>query len=185
MEMNSPQSRNFQPQFRNPPAMLATLNHKRRLILNPLIACVALAVMPVAFAGLDEGLAALRNGDDVTAIKEIRPLAERGNAQAQMLLGYIYLKGRGVPKDDNQAVAWYRKAADQGDAEAQFNLGFMYFNGRGVSKDGMLAYFWFLLSSTQGYANATKNRDIIERQITPSQRAEAQTLARNWKPNTR
>ena len=49
-----------------------------------------------------------------------RKAADRGNADAQVSLGYMYLHGRGVPQDDALAVTWYRKAADQGNADAQF-----------------------------------------------------------------
>jgi uncharacterized protein len=46
-----------------------------------------------------------------------RPLAERGNADAQNRLGVAYELGKGVPQDYATAVSWYRKAADQGDAK--------------------------------------------------------------------
>ena len=40
--------------------------------------------------GFDEGLAAARRGDYVTALREFRPLAERGDANAQYRLGSMY-----------------------------------------------------------------------------------------------
>ena len=87
-----------------------------------------------------------------------------------------------VPKDDQLAVNWYRKAAEQGNASAQFNLGVRYANGRGVPKDDELAYFWWLLSSARGNETGIRNRDIIEKSLTPQQRASAQLAARTWKP---
>ena len=57
------------------------------------------------------------------------PLAEQGDAEAQISLGIMYDYGRGVPEDDTEAVKWYRKAAEQGVAKAQYNLGVMYTNG--------------------------------------------------------
>ncbi len=111
-----------------------------------------------------------------------RKAAEQGNADAQYLLGGMYDEGRGVPKDDQQAVVWYRKAAERGLANAQTNLGLMYFRGTGVPKDEELAYFWWLLSSAQGSKSAVKNRDIVERDLLPAQRANAQAAARVWKP---
>jgi hypothetical protein len=56
----------------------------------------------------------------------LRPLAEQGNALAQLGLGVMYAKGQGVPQDYSQAVVWYRKAAEQGDADAQTLVGLMY-----------------------------------------------------------
>lgn len=51
---------------------------------------------------------------EATALRELRPLAEQGNAGAQNRLGIMYEKGQGVPQDHAAAVKWYRKAAAQG-----------------------------------------------------------------------
>ena len=63
---------------------------------------------------------------------ELRPLAERGDAEAQCALGFLYLNGQGVPPDAAEAGRWYQLAADQGHALAQGNLGAMYALGGGV-----------------------------------------------------
>ena len=130
-----------------------------------------------------------RNGqgmpkDEQQAVAWYRKAAEQGYAKAQFNLGQMYRNGRGVPKDEQQAVVWYRKAAEQGDALAQNNLGVMYYNGQGVPKDEQSAYFWSLLASAQGNQNAVKTRDIVERRLSPEQRAAAQASARNWQPKT-
>ena len=65
-----------------------------------------------------------------------RKAAERGNTEAQIELGTIYLLGdsfghrQGVQQSDSEAVKWYRKAAEQGNVEAQWSLGEMYKLGR-------------------------------------------------------
>ena len=41
---------------------------------------------------------------------------------------------------------------------------------------------WFNLSATQGAADAKENRDLAASQMTPDQFAEAERLAREWKP---
>jgi hypothetical protein len=41
---------------------------------------------------------------------------------------------------------------------------------------------WFNLAGAAGNADAGKNRDIIAGKMTPYQIAEAQRLAREWKP---
>jgi TPR repeat protein len=119
--------------------------------------------------------------DDQQAVSWYRKSAEQGNAMAQSNLGVMYDEGTGVPKNYQQAVSWYRKAAEQGNAVAQSNLGLMYFEGIGVPKDYETAYFWWLLSSAQANEDATKNRDIVEEKLTPTQRANAQAAARIWK----
>ena len=120
--------------------------------------------------------------DDQQAVFWFRKAAEQGDAVSQSLLGTAYVDGRGVPKDDQQAVVWYRKAAEQGQAEAQSNLGLMYANGRGVPKDDQLAYFWSLLASVEGEAISIRNRSLFGQRVSASQRAAAQTDAREWKP---
>ena len=87
-----------------------------------------------------------------------------------------------MPQDFAAARSWYRKAAEQGLAKAQLNLGVMYANGRGVPQDYVQAHMWWNLSAAQGDADATKNRDIVAAKMTPAQIAEAQKLAREWKP---
>jgi len=121
--------------------------------------------------------------DDQQAVVWYRKAAEQGLASAQTNLGAMYEYGRGMPKDYQQAAVWLRKAAEQGDAFAQGNLGAMYANGQGVPKDAQMAYFWLLLASAQGDQVAVKNRDIVERRLSPEQRAAAQASARNWKPS--
>ena len=91
-----------------------------------------------------EGMDAYERGDYDTALKEWRPLAERGNEAAQANLGFMYAKGQGVPQDDQEAVRWSRLAAEQGDAVAQCNLGVMYNKGQGVPQDYQEAARWFL-----------------------------------------
>jgi hypothetical protein len=52
----------------------------------------------------------------------------------------------------------------------------------GVLQDYVRAHMWFNLSAAQGYQDAVKNRDMVALRMTPSQIAEAQKLAREWKP---
>ncbi len=121
---------------------------------------------------------------DVLAVFWYRRAAEQGLAYAQFNLGFMYVNGRGVPRDDREAVRWYRAAAEQGIAEAQVDLGSMYANGQGVPRDDQTAYFWFLLAGAQDSETAIRNRDLIERRLTPQQRADAQAAARDWQPKT-
>ena len=87
-----------------------------------------------------------------------------------------------MSQDYAEALKWSRKAADQGHAPAQYNLGVMYRNGRGVPQDYVRAHIWFSLSAAQGDQDAVENRDLAARHMTPAQIAEAQKLAREWKP---
>ena len=58
----------------------------------------------------------------------------------------------------------------------------MYVKGQGVPQDYVIAHMWFNLAAARGKKNAVKARDIVAAQMTPAQIAEAQKLAREWKP---
>jgi TPR repeat protein len=49
----------------------------------------------------------------------VKELAQKGDANAQDLLGGHYMFGWGTDKDDEQALFWWRKAAAQGHSAAQ------------------------------------------------------------------
>ena len=105
---------------------------------------------------------------------------------AQFNLAAMYDLGRGVPQDDAEALRWYRLAADQGNASAQANLGRMYAEGRGVPQDRVAAHMWLSLAAARLSAAARDTivevRDAVAEQMTAEQVAEAQRLAREWKP---
>ena len=116
---------------------------RKHIVGFAVVACVAavglkLAVLSEAdligetqaIAGsFEDSVAAYERGDYATALQLLRPLAERGDAAAQLNLGIIYQKGRGVPQNYAAALLWFGKAANQGMAVAQYNLGSMYHGG--------------------------------------------------------
>ena len=113
----------------------------------------------------------------------IRKAADQGDARAQYGVAVFYYAGNGVPQDYVAGAKFLRKAADQGNADAQKMLGSMYFLGRGVPKDYVSAHMWYNLSAAaNGNEEVAKLRDTTARLMTPSQVAEAQKLAREWKP---
>ena len=103
-----------------------------------------------ACANFWDGFAALNRGDYATAFREMRPLAEQADADAQYNLGLMYRNGWGIPENDSEAVKWYRKAAEQGFAQAQSNLGHIYAEGLGVAANNIKAYMWSSLAKAQG-----------------------------------
>jgi len=87
--------------------------------------------------------------DFATAMKELTPLAQQGNADAQIFLGKMYMSGQGVPKDADLALKWFKAAADEGNAEGQFFLGAMYLL---PSKDIPQGLKWLRLFRAAGNA---------------------------------
>lgn len=123
------------------------------------IAIVLYAVLSAqnSFAGFDEGVVAYSKSDYANAAREFRPLAEKGHAEAQYNLGFMYANGQGVPQNHAEAAKWYRLAAQQGDAEAQGNLALMYAYGQGVSQNNIEAVRLYRLAAQQGNAPAQYN----------------------------
>ena len=162
----------------------------RYLAVGSLILLFHISMAVSGFGGqFEDATAAYERGDYATAFRLMNPLAEKGDAKAQHNLGVMYDYGRGVAQDYTKALKWYRRAAEQGMAESQVNLGMMYYHGQGVSRDYVLAHMWLNLAASQypasvreGLNDAVHYRDIVNSLMTPAQIAEAQRLAREWKP---
>lgn len=160
----------------------------RILGMNPLILLLAICLgassllsaqdSDAEFLEIAPGLTAYVNKDYVTAFAELKPLAERGRSKAQIYLGHLYNNGDGVIQDKREAVRWYRSAAVQGSVEAQSILGIMYSAGRGVTQDFVYSHMWFNIAAANGSEQDSKNRDIVAKDMTPSQIEQAQILAR-------
>ncbi|MFM6958630.1 MAG: tetratricopeptide repeat protein [Acinetobacter sp.] len=91
--------------------------------------CVSLlSITTLAYAGWDKANIALQQANYELALKELKPLAKRGDATAQYNLGLMYEYGRAVPQNYIQAIYWYQKAAKQGFATAQFNKALLLLN---------------------------------------------------------
>ena len=110
-----------------------------------------------AAKALQRGEAAYNRKDYGTALRELQPLAQHGNAVAQNWLGRMYQQGLGVLKNENEAVRFYRQAAAQGYAAAQSNLASMYAEGRGVPKDENEAVRLYRQAAAQGLAMGQTN----------------------------
>ena len=52
-------------------------------------------------ADLQKGIDAARSGDFNTALYELEPLAEKGDAIAQYMLGQMHIYGHGVKQNTN------------------------------------------------------------------------------------
>ena len=127
-----------------------------------------------------EGVAAYKRGNYPDALAKLKPLAAKGDVDAQFFLGVMYAKGQGVQQDHLQALAWYLEAAEQGDVQAQSKLGVMYGNGHGVFQDFVQAHKWYSLAALAGNEDAKENRKMAERMMSHEQIRDAQKLAGVW-----
>lgn len=125
-------------------------------MLKRIFAGVVLVAMLTsgAVAGpLEDAWTAYKRGDFATALQLWRPRAELGSDVAQVNLGFMYYSGQGVPQDYVQAHMWVDLAASR-----------------------------FPPSAKEDRDQASHHRDIVASKMTPEQIAEAQRLAREWKP---
>jgi TPR repeat protein len=112
--------------------------------------------------------------------------AEQNDPSSQSHLGDLYKERR----DYGKASEWYQRAAAQGNVSAEGSLGLLYYQGLGVPKDYVLAHMWLNLAAAGLSGPLTENlrkslvkvRDLVEKEMTLDQVAEAQRLAREWKP---
>lgn len=124
----------------------------------------------------NEGLGVER--DDREAARWYRMAADQGYPRAQYYLGTMFEEGLGVPQDYKAAAENYRLAAGQGYVKAQFELGLMYLKGQGVTQSTENAYAWWSMAATNGHEGAQQYMTSAEEQMTATQIATAQQLAR-------
>ena len=94
-----------------------------------LVAAIMAALMsaPVSAQSVKAGIDAWQKADYSAAVAIWRPLADRGDADAQFNLGQAYRLGRGVPISLGQAKSWFERAAASGHLDAETTLGLLLF----------------------------------------------------------
>jgi len=130
---------------------------KRLLLASVALAGAGVAAFFVTKSAHDEVApppAAVASPAQLPDIPGLMAKAEKGDAEAEFLLGMAYGTGRGVTNNYTEAATWYRRAADQGHAGAQASLGELYEAGQGVSKDLNEALKLYRTAAEHGNANA-------------------------------
>lgn len=95
--------------------------------------------------------------EEADEIDTLRAKAERGDAEAALVLGMRYRDARGVGRDYAEAVKWYRLAADLGSGAGMDNVGFMYLQGWGLPQDEGIAAAYFAAGGKAGDPQALYN----------------------------
>jgi len=86
-----------------------------------------------------------------TAVEGLTELARNGDTAAQYSLGYMYIKEKGVNKDELEGYYWTRRSAEAGNASAQYIMGYLYFNGNSViKKDLTKSFSWIHKAALNG-----------------------------------
>lgn len=108
--------------------------------------------------------------------------ASKGDIDAMASLGLMYSEGEGVERNFSKALEFLRPSANAGNWSAQFTLGAMYADGRGVPQDFVEAHKWFNILASVGFEYVVEARERLANKMTTEQIAEAQRLAKEWKP---
>jgi len=93
------------------------------------------------------GKLAFQSGEFDDAIEYVKPLANKGDAEAQLAIGIAYEKGK---QDYSNALRWYRLSATQNNSTAQLMIGTMYLSGKGLAIDKETGVKWIQAAANQG-----------------------------------
>jgi len=127
----------------------------------------SLVFTPEDSAGYARGLEAAQRQDFASALKEWKPLADRGHIDAQFNLGILYLEqgpidfiiqGERPRRNFAPAIKWFKRAANQGHLDAQIKLGALYstrasYRG-GIGGGVKDALKWYTLAAEQGHVDS-------------------------------
>lgn len=97
------------------------------------------------------------------AMPDLLQRGERGDPEAQHILGERYLVGVGTEPDYVEALKWLTLAAQQNYAPAKSSLAQMYLSGRGVEQDRAEAMRLLKEAEQQGYAPARQLLELLRR----------------------
>src|SRR5215212_2485160 len=133
-----------------------------KYLVVAMVAAVVAAPLPAQ--SVKAGIEAWQRADYPGAVAIWRPLAEKGDADAQFNLGQAYRLGRGVPTNLSAAQTWFERAASQGHLDAQATLGLLLFQS-GDQPGGLR---WLKAAALKGeprallvYGTALFNRDGV------------------------
>jgi cell division septation protein DedD len=136
------------------------MNRRLLVAASLLIASAA----PLSAQSVKAGIDAWQRADYAGAVSIWRPLAEKGDADAEFNLGQAYRLGRGVPTNLAAAKTWFERAASQGHVDAETTLGLLLFQN-GNQAEGL---GWLKKAADQGeprallvYGTALVNGDSV------------------------
>ena len=128
------------------------------MILLKRISLFLLALMPfevIYSEPFTAGLTALSREHATTAYRAWLKVAEKGDAEGQNNVGFLYERGLGVSQDYKQAEAWYMMAAAQGLPSAKHNLAMLTYKGHINNKDWRKSVEWLKEADQMDFSPST------------------------------
>lgn len=123
------------------------------------------------------GLAAYKAGRYSDALRILEPIST-SHSKAQVLIGDMYLQGKGVARDEATALRWMQKAANLGDAQAMSLVAISLEEGAGVARSDAQALEWWRKAAGSGYGTA--QTALALRLLASDQRSAAHAEGMQW-----
>ena len=91
---------------------------RKKSIFLPFMLLLVTLTSCINTVNLREGIISFKRQDYRQAFIRLMPEAEKGQADAQYAIGYMYYYGQGVLEDRKKAYLWICRAADAGQPDA-------------------------------------------------------------------
>lgn len=129
------------------------------------------------------GLSAYEAQNYQEAAQVLIPLAVEGDPRAQYMIGIMYAKGKGVPKDRCISTIWTEKSARQGNSNAALLMAFTFRIGGGVRQSDEMAYRWASYAHKLGHSEAYDLLPFMAGDLNADQIATIEASMRTWDPS--
>lgn len=117
--------------------------------------------------------------DKQKARQLLKGAAEEGLDIAQYQYAELLHSGEGGNQETEKAIKWYKKAADQGHVVSMTKLGEIYASDKeGSEPDYPRAFAWYLVAKQMGAYVSDGQLELLERNMTTSDRDEADKLVK-------
>ncbi len=124
------------------------------------IILLGMLISAPVFADFLEGEEAFNNKHYSEAILHFQPLADSGDFRSQYYMGYMYLNGYGVAKNDQLGLRYMQMSMNQNYHLAQAYMGFLYSEGRVVAADRKKSIMLYQKAADQGNTSALLNLGV-------------------------
>jgi hypothetical protein len=129
-------------------------------VMNPLRLVIFVGILLVLVPILGAVWMASNQRSNITttaqplSYDQIKDLAEKGDAEAELKMGLRHASIAWGVKDDRIAAQWFERAARKDQVEAQYRYGLALLEGQGIVQDYKTAFYWLEKAAQRGHALA-------------------------------
>ncbi len=125
----------------------------RYLALHFLVLLCLASSISASGPDINDALALIKSDQSEQALPILLPLADKGNAEAMIALGYYFLLEK---EDEPKGLSWFRRGALSGDAEAQLHLGLVLTEILSGNENFLEGVDWLKKAGAQGNKSAAE-----------------------------